>query len=147
MSEDWQIWPERPYIPGQSPRHREGLFDPIRASAHSGQSPAELAQTRAFRMGLLYREAGFYWEAHEVLEPVWMALPDPGAERRFVQGLIQIANGDLKIEMNRPKAALRLATMARALIPETREGTIMGIALQHPHDWIDSLEHRAKTAL
>ena len=42
-----------------------------------------------FRHGIKLFNAGDFFEAHEVLEDVWRAAPLP--EKRFLQGLIQIA--------------------------------------------------------
>ncbi|WP_323771001.1 DUF309 domain-containing protein [Antarctobacter sp.] len=143
---DWFV-PAQAYVPGRTARHPEGLFDPIRATVHPGMGSDALAQSDAFRHGLFYIEHGFYWEAHEVLEPVWMALPDGGVERRFVQALIQAANGLLKLRMGRPKAALRLCGIARALLPETRAAQIMTVGADRVHAMIDSLESNARCEL
>ena len=134
------IWPTHAYVPGKTPRHKEGAFDSIRETAQEGLSPDELAECAAFRIGLRYLDAGFYWEAHELFEPVWMVLPDPGHERQFVQGLIQLANGYLKIRMERPKAAARLAHIARALVTDKVHGTVMGVDRRKIAEMIDSLE-------
>jgi len=75
-------------------------------------SPAELAESDAWRAGWHYLETGFFWEAHELFEPVWMALPPNSRERAFVQGAIQIANAALKARMGLPRAVLRLCDMA-----------------------------------
>src|SRR5215472_3512936 len=42
-----------------------------------------------FRRGVALFNSGHFFEAHEVLEDVWRAAPEP--ERRFLQGLIQLA--------------------------------------------------------
>ncbi|WP_417206830.1 DUF309 domain-containing protein [Antarctobacter sp.] len=136
---DWFL-PAQAYVPGRTARHPEGLFDPVRATVHPGMAADDLAYSAAFRHGLFYIERGFYWEAHEVLEPVWMALPDGSVERRFVQALIQTANGLLKLRMGRPKAAQRLCRIARALLPETRDAQIMTVGADEVHAMIDSLE-------
>lgn len=80
-------------------------------SVVDGMSPAELAGTAAWRAGWVYFEAGFFWEAHEVLEPVWMQTAHGSAVRHLVQGLIQLANAALKARMARPRAVLRLCEM------------------------------------
>ena len=141
------IWPDHAYVPGKTARHEEGAFDSIRETAQEGLSPDELAKCAAFRVGLQYLDAGFYWEAHELFEPVWMVLPDPGRERQFVQGLIQVANGYLKIEMERPKAAARLAGIARALVTDGVGGTVMGVDRRKIDEMIDSLEWRSSDAI
>ena len=81
----------------------------------------------AWHYGLVLLEAGFYWEAHEVLEPVWMNAAEDSAERHLVQAVIQLANGALKIAMGRPKAAERLFDMVRDLLAKAGPGPVMGL--------------------
>ncbi len=104
--------PDYAYVPGQTPRHPEGAFDAVRATAE-----AEPLASEALRTGIDWIDAGYFWEAHEVLEPVWLALPD-GPARTGVQALIQLANAGLKARMDRPPAALRLCDIAARLIDE-----------------------------
>ena len=138
--------PTHAHVPGQNARHPEGAFDHIRASAQPGMTPADLAESDAFRHGLFYIDSGFYWEAHEVLEPVWMALPE-GQDRRFLQALIQTANAFLKREMMRPGAVRRLCGIARDLLPASREARVMGIGAGRIHAMLDSLEGDLGSAL
>ena len=119
--------PTHAYVPGQNNRHAENAFDAIKNSVHSGQNMEELLSSSAFFTGLDYLDKGYFWEAHEVLEPVWLALPDGCPERKFVQGLIQLANGFLKLKMGMPKASVRLAKISRDLLDarfETRYLTL-----------------------
>lgn len=104
--------PPYAHIPGQNPRHAPELFDTAKASALKITRSATAEANPAWRYGLELLAAGFYWECHEVLETVWMNAPPNSRERAAVQGVIQLANAALKREMNRPKAALRLVTMA-----------------------------------
>lgn len=134
------ILPGHAYIPGENERHPEGAFDPIRRTAQLGMSTEDLARSDAFQIGLQYIDAEFYWEAHEVLEPVWMALSEDSDERRFVQGLIQMANGFLKIRMNRPKAALRLAHIARDLVNSDDAEFVLGLRRAEVVQKIEKLE-------
>lgn len=83
-----------PHIPGQTPRPAEGS---IRPGLNEGLG--------------LYR-AGYYWEAHEAWEPLWLRAKPNSRERAFLQGIIQLANGWLKIAMNKPIAAHRIALLA-----------------------------------
>ena len=140
--------PTHAYVPGRTPRHPEGTFDALRATVRAGDAPAALAQSAAFQAGLHYLDTGFYWEAHEVLEPVWMALPRCSAERSFVQALIQLANGRLKLVMDRPKAALRLALIARDHLGDSlRRDRVMDQAVAGVARAIDELERQAEIAL
>ncbi|WP_372610840.1 DUF309 domain-containing protein [Aquicoccus sp.] len=118
--------PDRAYVPGRGPRHPEGAFDRLRATARPGMSAKALAGSDAWRGGLWFLANGYFWEAHEVIEPVWMALPPNSAERRMAQAVIQLANGALKLRMGWPAAAARLADQVEALCDETA-GPVMGI--------------------
>ena len=62
----------------------------------------------AFLSGARLFDAGAYWEAHEAWEAHWRVERDAG-ERRFLQGLIQIAAGlHQRIVLESPDAAARL---------------------------------------
>ena len=137
--------PAHAYVPGRTPRHPEGAFDAIRSSVRPGMDAAALARSAAFRTGLRYLDDAYHWEAHELLEPVWMALPE-GADRRFVQGLIQLANGLLKLRMGRPKAAARLAGIAEALLGGQEE-RVMGVDRYEMLERCALLRRNAKYAL
>lgn len=140
-------WPTHAYIPGKSPRHDEAAFDQLRETATAAQNADELSKSDAFLVGLAYLRGGFYWEAHELFEPVWMALPNPSRERVFVQGLIQIANGYLKLKMDRPNAAGRLEVIARAHIADAGTGAIMGVKEQDVLEMLGSLSALVRDAI
>ncbi|SMY06916.1 DUF309 domain-containing protein [Flavimaricola marinus] len=123
---DAPVLPSHAYVPGHTARHTEGAFDPIRASVREGMSSKELARTEAFRAGLAFRASGHFWEAHEVLEPVWMACPPNSEPRAFVQAIIQLANAQLKLRMGKPRAATRLCQIALAHLDEVRGEVVLG---------------------
>lgn len=127
MSQLGLTFPVHAYVPGANARHAEDAFEAIRDTAQPGMSDDELAQSEAFRHGLAYLEQGFYWEAHEVLEPVWMACTPNTASRLTTQGLIQFANAQLKAKMNRPKAAVRLCDLARKHFKAVTEVEVFGV--------------------
>ena len=125
--------PGHAYIPGQTPRHAEGAFDALRETAQPGMSAGALARSPAFRAGLRYLQAGYYWEAHELLEPVWMALEAGTAERHCLQALIQLANARLKARMGKPRAVARLGAIVLLHLDDCRAAgggeAVMGVAL------------------
>lgn len=122
------IYPPRAYVPGRTPRHPEGLFDAVRGSVRPGMGLAELAQCRAWRTGWAYLDAGFYWEAHELFEPVWLQLAQGSPERHFVQAAIQTANAGLKARMGRPRAVRRLLALAEDHLHACRgKGAILAV--------------------
>lgn len=132
--------PGHRYIPGETARHPEGAFDEMRAAA-----PERGAEGLAWAHGLRLLEEGFYWEAHEVLEAVWLALPPNAADRVMTQAVIQIANAGLKLLMKRPKAALRLCDEAERLAAEAgrRAASPMGLPPEAPTRAIATLRAAA----
>lgn len=113
-----------PYIPGQTERPPEGAFDHLKGVAEP------LAECPAWRAGKRFFREGFFWEAHEVWEAVWMAAPENSAEKVMVQGAIQLANARLKRRMGRDAAAAKLEGMAWGLMAEAwrrADGPVMGL--------------------
>jgi uncharacterized protein len=50
-----------------------------------------------------------FFECHETLEEIW--LEDHGEDRKFYQGLIQVAAGYFKLQQNVPAGSLKLWRM------------------------------------
>ncbi len=146
MSESSNL-PTHAYIPGKTPRHPEGSFDHIRETVSDTLTPEVLAQSQAFLVGLRYLEMGFFWEAHEVFEPVWMALPENGDHRCLVQALIQFANAQLKLEMGRPKAAIRLCDIVHGLLCKIGEPVVLDVETRQIFSQLDSFRQRASGVL
>jgi len=115
--------PDHKHIPGVNARHPEDAFDWIRMQA------APQADNPAWLYGLQLLREGFYWEAHEVLEPVWMAAAPNSAEKAMAQAVIQLANAALKLDMGKLKAAARLAAMVEDLAGQARQGgaVVLGV--------------------
>lgn len=121
--------PPQPYLPGRTPRPAPGFFAPLLA-ALPGPDPEALATSAAFRAGFDAFDARYYWEAHEMWEPVWAALPPAAAERQLLRGLIQLANAGLKRRLGRGTAALRIVALADAALAEAygpRRDRVMGL--------------------
>jgi hypothetical protein len=72
----------------------------------------------AWRYGLALNDAGFFWECHEILEAVWKVAPKGGRDRILLRALIQIANANLKLKLNRPNAVRRLLQEAQSELVE-----------------------------
>lgn len=138
--------PPYAHVPGANPRHPEGAFAAIRATARAGMAEGELAECWAFRAGLAYLHAGFFWEAHEVWEPVWLACPPKSPARQMAQALIQLANARLKDCMARPQAAARLRALARGHLAEARLGgteRVLGLDPAEVAGWITNRHYNA----
>lgn len=78
--------PASRYVPGRGPRPEGG------------------AGEDGFRHGVDLFNNGYWWEAHEAWEAVWMVLPPNSAERHGLQAMIQTANCCLKIRMGQGRA-------------------------------------------
>lgn len=61
---------------------------------------------------------GFWWEAHEAWERVWLARQPGDDTDCYLRALIQAANGLLKLRMQRAKAADRLSNAVGDLLAE-----------------------------
>jgi uncharacterized protein len=127
---DWPL-PGHAYLPGRTARHPEGAFDAIRDAAPRPTRSEEAASNVTWRHGLRLFAGGWFWECHEVLEPVWMNAAPNSRERALVQAVIQLANAALKARMGQDRACARLCARARELAaeapgPETR--TVMELA-------------------
>ncbi len=112
--------PPHAYIPGLTARHPEGLFDGLKTGLEDVPTD-RLDETRAWKYGLAFLQDGYFWEAHEVLEAVWMVCPPNAPEKLMVQALIQQANAALKRKMGRDRAAERLDAQSLALAQEAVE--------------------------
>lgn len=108
------VLPPVAYVPGQTARHPEDLFDAVKAGVRAGMSVEALAGSACWRAGWTCYAAGYFWEAHELFEPVWMTLPEGSRERQFAQAAIQLANAALKARMGRGAAVARLCELAQA---------------------------------
>jgi uncharacterized protein len=62
-----------------------------------------------FLKGIEEFNRGLYFECHETLEEIW--LEEHGDDRKFYQGLIQIAAGYFKLEQRVPVGAIKLWRM------------------------------------
>lgn len=81
-----------------------------------------LLDSAACQTGRAWIEAGYFWEAHEVLEAVWLAARPNSLARGFVRAAIQLANAGLKQRMQRPGAVGRLLAQAASSLAELRAG-------------------------
>jgi len=122
--------PSHAYIPGQTPRHDEGIFDQFKPNLSA--SDKELDHCIAWQIGQVFFQEEYYWEAHEVWEAVWMLCEEISIRRALVRSLIQLTNAGLKGKMGREKAQVRLLGLARLACPNFSFKKIMGF---NPDDW------------
>ncbi len=122
--------PPHAHIPGQTPRHPEGTFNALCDTVRPEQPCGAVFASDAWRAGRQFLDTGYFWEAHEVWEAVWMALPDGSDEKRLVQGMIQLANAELKRRMGRPGAVRRLCGICLAHLENLPQSVWIEAGLQ-----------------
>ena len=66
----------------------------------------ELQDDPRFIKGIEEFNSGLYFECHETLEEIW--LEEHGEDRKFYQGIIQIAAGYYKLQQGVPVGAIKL---------------------------------------
>lgn len=111
---DFKWRPAYAYVPGQTPRHDEDVFEPL-IEPISELSFDAFSDSLTFHYAFIFLKEGYFWESHELLEAMWITCPMNSKERLFFQALVQIANMHLKRKMGREKAVMRLEDMAKEL--------------------------------
>ena len=142
-----RLCPDRPlppysYVPGPLPHP---ISDP---AGHSYGlhliSPGEVQQGPVVSVSLVsgWRESsdylfgidlfnhGFYWEAHEIWEQLWIACGRSGREADFLKGLIKLAAAGVKVREGRPIGVQRHAARARELFQLVSDDMIGGLTAQ-----------------
>jgi predicted metal-dependent hydrolase len=83
-----------------------------------------------------------YFEAHEVLEPLWLS-ERGGPKDRFYKGLIQLAGAFVHVQRNRPAPAVALLKLARANLekyPARQDGLAVDEVGRRIDGWLVELE-------
>lgn len=106
LSREPEPFPAYAYVPGGPWPH------PNRSRPVGGGKPAALAESAAFSRGVELFNAGYYWEAHEAWEGLWLARGRRGPTAAVLQGLIKLAAAALKVREGRPAGVRSLASRA-----------------------------------
>jgi len=130
--------PPYAFLPGRDPHpsadprgHSHGVV----RRAPVWVPPEQWRQSEAYLFGCDLFNAGFWWEAHEAWEGLWLQCPSNGEQALFLQALIQAANALLKRRMDRPRAVQRLGAQVTGLVAEVSRPRrhYMGLALSAWH--------------
>ena len=147
--------PLTPVIP-QAPPHRPGSgtvpetahLHPLIAAVPARVDVTNWETVRAYSAGFDLVRARYFWEAHEVWEAVWRRTAPASREYQLVRGLIQMANAELKADMEQGEAAMRISRLARdyfedAVSPSGDE--LFGVSptrlLMAAKEWHDLMAH------
>ena len=116
--------PPYSYVPGRFPHP---ISDP--AGHQVGKSPPrptpiephDWASSRAYLFGCDLFNHGYYWEAHETWESVWLACGRSGVTADFLKGLIKLAAAGVKAREGRPAGVIRHGARAAELFRLTQQ--------------------------
>jgi predicted metal-dependent hydrolase len=85
---------------------------------------------------------GFFYEAHDVLEELWLA-DRQGPEYSYFKGLIQFAGAFVHLQKNRLRPGAALFKLARTNLqkyPSEHLQLDLAVVLGHIEDWLQRLE-------
>lgn len=124
--------PEFRYISGQGPHPRH-----LPRGSHLPELPPPLPLSVAsWQDSVHYRYAvdlfnyRYWWEAHEVLEGLWVVAKRETPTGVFLQGLIQVSAALLKESQSLHEVALSLAAKGLPKI-RTKSGLFLGLEVEH----------------
>ena len=116
-------FPKYAFVPGVHPHPVSDsaghLFGSVRPEL-SGDA-AEPKFREEFLFGVDLFNAGYYWEAHEAWECLWIACGRKGQRARLLQGLIKLAAAGVKCRTGNGVGVGRHASRAVELLSESRE--------------------------
>ena len=117
-------------------RKSEKIATLIAGSHGGGHDPHFLGYFDCFNRQLFY-------EAHDVLEELWLAQGRTGSNYSFYKGLIQLAGAYVHLQKNRLKPSVALFNLADANLrqyPAIHDGFHLTVALAMIADWRNRIE-------
>ncbi len=118
--------PDHVYVPGLTSRHPEGFLDHVIVQSPEATNTDGASENLPWHYGIRLFHEGYYWEAHEVWEAVWIKAPPASRERFLVQAAIHVTNARLKLRMNRQAAHNRLIDLAVECLNRAFQGAGTG---------------------
>ncbi|PIR21016.1 MAG: hypothetical protein COV45_02480 [Deltaproteobacteria bacterium CG11_big_fil_rev_8_21_14_0_20_47_16] len=112
-------FPSYRYLPGKNLHPDEGHLP-------------QLTEHNAFRYGVDLYHAGYFYEAHEAWESLWLKLPKEDLERTLLHGLIQLTAALLKLELKQIPPAQRLSRRALHYVEIVQHHTTRMMGLDVP---------------
>lgn len=88
---------------------------PPRAASEPISLASDWAQAADYLFGIDLFNQGYYWEAHETWESLWIQFARTGRDADFTKGLIKLAAAGVKAREGRPLGVQRHARRAREL--------------------------------
>lgn len=130
--------PPYAHIPGVTPhpiRDPDGHSFQARRAGSVLPDPADWRAVPDYCAGIDLFNAGYYWEAHEAWEHVWIAAGRRGPLADFLKALIKLAAAGVKIREGAPAGAKRHLRRAVELFdvvsasPDADDGRCLGLEI------------------
>jgi hypothetical protein len=109
-------FPPYAYVPGHRPhptRHPAGHSHGRPEAEPTALDPDAWRACTPYLEGLALFDHGYYWEAHEAWEGLWIAAGRRGAVAELLRGLIALAAAGVKVRQGAGEAAARLGARAK----------------------------------
>jgi Domain of unknown function (DUF309) len=100
--------PRWAYVPGEAGEPDAETLAQVSALVPPRFQGYVPARHPALRYSIALNDRGYFWESQEILETVWAAAPQGGRERILLRACILIATANLRLRMQKPRAAARL---------------------------------------
>jgi uncharacterized protein len=138
------VLPPYTYVPGRSPHP---VSDPVGHMHGAAQDVPQRPDPETWDRSAEYLRAvdlfnhGYYWEAHEAWEQLWMAAGRQGVVADFLKGLIKLAAAGVKVREGNAAGARRHVARARQLFQQTimardeSHERYFGLTLQQLLEW------------
>jgi hypothetical protein len=138
--------PPYSYVTGRYPhptRDPDGHSFGYRENKPRALDPEHWQESEEYLFGIDLFNHGYYWEAHEAWESLWLACGRTGATAEFLKGLIKLAAAGVKAREGRTEGVRRHARRATELLENVKrqQATTMFAGL----DLEELLEHARST--
>lgn len=157
-------FPPYAYIPTRFPhpvRDPKGhSYGKGRAHSHAERgnekkllNPQHWQKCRPYLYGIDLFNHGYYWEAHDAWESVWLACGRKGVTADFLKGLIKLAAAGVKTRGGKPSRVQTQARRAKELFHsvssqlDLKQRWYMGLSLVRLVRFADRLVQRPKSRL
>lgn len=144
-------FPEYAYVPGQKPHPRNDEGGHSRGEPEPDPNPLDPEQwerSNTYLYGLDLFNYGYYWEAHEQWEALWLCAEDGDLTERFLQGLIKITAAGVKVRQENQKGVRNHAGSAleifESLREEVEEKRFCGLSIEEVISFVEGIRENTK---
>ncbi|MEM9659607.1 MAG: DUF309 domain-containing protein [Planctomycetota bacterium] len=121
-----RTFPPYSYVAGFTPHpvsHPDGHMHNRVEPAPTSLDPTRWQECEVFRYAVDLFNHGYYWEAHEAWETLWLAADRAGPIADFCKGLIKLAAAGVKAREGNPRGVRRHAARSAELVASVQNET------------------------